>query len=384
MSIGNRQTGIAVIGTGGRGTYVIKNLLADSNRGVKIVSCYDKSASRTANALKEWQSPETVICSSYEETVKCHGVDWVMIFSPNVYHKEHIICAFENSKHVFSEKPLATSIEDCVAINEAHRKSGKLFATGFVLRYAPVYRKVKELIDDGVIGRILSIDANENIHPPLGAYIIKNWRRHTAKAGPYILEKCCHDLDLLNWFCNSLPSRTAAFGGRDFFIGANKKYEKLHNNGKKVFADWTDPESGLSSPFHDDTDLKDNLVSIFEYRNGIRVMFQTTMSNAIPERRMYIVGTEGNIVVDLYSSNIKYKRIDENELKVIEYPGDGHGGGDSVIMKELYENSMRKGEAPVCGGNEGLDSAVLALAIDRAATEGIIVNLETVWKDLGK
>ena len=217
MSTKKRQPGIAVIGTGGRGTYVIKNLLADSNRGVKIISCYDKSEERKDNALKTWQTPETKVCESYQDAIKCEGVDWVMIFSPNVYHKEHIICAFEHGKHVFSEKPLATRIEDCIAINEAHHKSGKLFATGFVLRYAPIYRKVKELITSGVIGKVLSIDANENITPAHGAYIIQNWRRHTSESGPHILEKCCHDLDLINWFCESLPARTASFGGRDLF-----------------------------------------------------------------------------------------------------------------------------------------------------------------------
>lgn len=380
----NEQIGIAVIGTGGRGTGVIRRLLADSERGVKVVSCYNKNRERAVNALKNWQSPETIICDSYEEAIKCDGVEWVMVFSPNAYHKEHIICAFENGKHVFSEKPLATKIEDCIAINEAHRKSDKLFATGFVLRYAPIYRKVKELITNGVIGKVMSIDANENITPGHGSYIIQNWRRHTSESGPHILEKCCHDLDLLNWFCDSLPVKTASFGGRDLFKPENSEmYDKYQVDGESVFKGWNDPEK-IDTPFTDDTDLMDNQVGIFEYRNGIRVMFQCTMSNAIPERRMYIVGTEGNIIVELYSSKLTYKRIDEDEIKIIDFGSDGHGGGDAFIMKELYQKSMVNGELPACSGTEGLESAVLALSLDQAATTGQIVDLKPVWQNLGK
>ncbi len=384
MSNCKKQIGVAVIGTGGRGTGVTRRLLEDAGDGIKIVSCYNKVRSRAENALEVWKSPETVICDSYQEAIQRDDVDWVMVFSPNAYHKEHIVCGFEAGKHVFSEKPLATKIEDCVAINEAHKKSGKFFATGFVLRYAPIYRKVKELIENGVIGRVLSIDANENITPAHGSYIMQNWRRLKSESGPHILEKCCHDLDLINWFCDSVPARVASFGGRDLFTPANAgMYDKFQKKGESVFKGWADPE-GLKTPFHDDTDMLDNQVGIFQYRNGIRVMFQCTMSNAIPERRMYISGTEGNIIVELYSSLLKYRRIDEDEMKVIDFAGDGHGGGDTFQTKELYENTMLAGKPPVCSGSEGLVSAVLALALDKSALEGDMIDLEPVWKDLGK
>ena len=307
-----------------------------------------------------------------------------MVFSPNAFHKEHIIAAFEAGKHVFAEKPLATKIEDCQAIYDAHRKSGLTFATGFVLRYAPIYRKVKELIDAGAIGRILSIDANENITPTHGGYIMKNWRRKTELAGPHILEKCCHDIDLINWFCSSLPSQVAAFGGLDFFTPENRhidtKYRKA--DGSSLFSGWWDPHAEKCA-FESDKDLMDNLVSILKYRNGIKVQFQATMSNAIPERRMYISGSEGNIIVELYSSTLKLRRLGDESIQLYDFGADGHGGGDQYIMKELYD-SMINGTMPKCGGDEGLDSAVTALAIDRAAVGTGLFNLEEVWKKLGR
>ncbi len=373
---------VAVLGAGNRGRGVVWNLLRDSVRKVKVLSVYDPDMEQAKRAISAdcWNYPDAKICASYQEAIAVPGVDWVMVFSPNAYHKEQILEGFRQGKDVFTEKPLATKIEDCEAIFEAHRKSGRKFATGFVLRYAPIYRKVKELLDSGVLGDIMSIDANENIDPHHGVYILCNWRRQTKYAGPHILEKCCHDLDLINWFCQSHVSKVAAFGGLDLFKPENRKMEKEFPG--TFTRAWEDPH-GVESAFTSDKDLMDNLVSAFEYRNGIRVMFQCTMSNAIPERRMYFTCTKGNLVVELYSSTLKYAVHGQNEV-TIRFGMDGHGGGDSYIMKELYEGPMTTDALPTCSGSEGLESAVLALCIDKAAKSRKVVDVEPVWKKLNR
>jgi predicted dehydrogenase len=375
--------GVAVIAAGSRSRYVVKNLLRDGEK-VRIKAVFDPDKALAADTAKFWGQDDIRVCETYQDAINTPGVEWVMVFSPNAFHKEHILAAFNAGKHVFSEKPLATKIEDCKTIFDAHQKSGVFFATGFVLRYAPIYRKAKELIDEGKIGKILSIDANENISPEHGSYIMMNWRRFTELAGPHILEKCCHDLDLINWFTGSIPSKVAAFGGLDLFVPSNKSYvEKFKNKDRKsVFTGWQDPHSE-SCPFESKKDLMDNLVGVMEFRNKIRVQFQATMSNAIPERRMYFSGTEGTMVVELYSSTLQVKRLGEEAMQIYDFHGDGHGGGDDYIMKELYD-TMLNGVEPKCSGNEGLESAVSALALDRAAQQHQVIDLEPVWKSLGR
>jgi predicted dehydrogenase len=376
----DKKIGVAVIGTGSRAYYVVKNLLNDSHENVEIKRVFDPDKKVAEESVEYWGNT-AVICDDYQSAIDSDDVDWVMVFSPNVYHCEHVCHAFDCGKNVFSEKPLATSIEDCQKIYKKHVASGKLFATGFVLRYAPIYQKVKELLDEKYIGDIISIDANENIAPSHGAYIMQNWRRRKELAGPHILEKCAHDLDLLNWFVGSLPSKVASFGGLDFFVPENNhfmdKFKK--DNGETIFGGWKDPHK-VSTPFKSDKTLMDNQVAIIQYRNNVRVMFQATMSNAIPERRMYFSGTEGTIIAELYSSTLKYKRHGENEI-LITFGGDGHGGGDSFIMKELYK-SMAEEMEPASSGNEALESSVLAMAIDEAAVNNTIVDLEPIWKTM--
>lgn len=378
MTIRRKTIGVAVIGAGLRGQGCTRQLLADAGGRVKVLSVFDPDRAMSEQAVKSWDAADALLARTYRQAIHAPGVEWVLVFSPNGFHKAHIVEGFRAGKHVFSEKPLATTMADCEAIYRAHHESGKQFATGFVLRFSPLYRKAREILSSGKLGKILSIDANENIDPAHGGYIMTNWRRLTRLAGPHILEKCCHDLDLLNWFCRSVPSRVAAFGGLDFFVPKNKHYETKY--GKATFAAWPDPHR-VASAFTSDKDLMDNSVAILEYRNGIRVMFQATMSNAIPERRMYFSCTDGTMVVELYSSTLRYRRIGDKEETLLDFKADGHGGGDHVIWKELFR-CMDRGTTPSCGGDEGLESAVTALAIDEAIRKNKIVNLEPVWKHL--
>ncbi len=376
----NKKIGVAVLAAGGRSRGVVGNLLRDSGGNVEILSVFDPDREVMKGALEVWKSPNARQCSSAEEAIGAPGVEWVMVFSPNVYHCEQILASFAAGKHVFAEKPLATSIDDCKRIYDAQQASGRLFMTGFVLRYSKLYRKVKEILDSGKLGRVIALEGNENITPAHGGYIMANWRRHTRYAGPHILEKCCHDLDLILWFLGALPSRVAAFGGRDFFTPENRKLEDKY--GVSTFKNWWDPHA-IETPFTDDTDLMDNLVSAAEFRGGIRVSFTATMSNAIPERRLSFSCSEGTLKVELYEGVIRYSTINDEGVTVISMAGDGHGGGDSFIMKELFE-TMTKGTPPGSSGVEGLRSAVYALAIDQAATTGKVVDLEPVWTSLGQ
>ena len=375
----SKKIKVAVIACGNRSRGVVNRLLKAANGNVEIASVYDPDPEEMKFACDAWQASSAKHCSSSKEAVDFPGVQWVMVFSPNAFHKQHILEAFEAGKHVFTEKPLATTIDDCQDIYSAYKKSNKLFATGFVLRYSEFYRKIKELLTSNKFGYLMTVEANENIRPAHGGYIMCNWRRKTDISGPHILEKCCHDLDLIEWFCESLPSKVYAMGGRDFFKSSNRHLEEKY--GADKFHCWRDAHR-LPSPFHDDTDLMDNLISVAEFRNGIRVSFTCTMSNIIPERRMHFHCSEGNIVADLYRRTIRYRNIgDEGETTIEFGDADGHAGGDDIIMQELFD-SMINGTTPKCSGSEGLESAVYAIALDQAALSGKIVALEDIWKKL--
>ena len=156
----------------------------------------------------------------------------------------------------------------------------------------------------------------------------------------------------------------------------------MEKYGDKTFVSWPDPH-GIKNPFTGDGDMIDTQISTAEFENGIFVEFMATMSNAKPERRMLFSCTEGTMSVELYSMTFKCTKLGENANYEVKLTGDGHGGGDDFIMKELYA-TMKDGAPVKCSGREGLESAVYALAIDEAMTERKIVDLTGVWAALDK
>lgn len=380
MSDNSSVMRIGVIGAGLRAC-VANSVLSLSDR-LHMTKIYDPDADACRKWIKQSNSANCVICSSEEEIFADPEISWVMVFSPNSLHCEHILKAFAAGKNVFAEKPLATSIEDCRKICDAAKASGKSFCTGFVLRCAPIYREVKRLLDEGVIGRIISIEANEHITPFHGAHIMSCWRRFKEISGSHMLEKCCHDLDLIHWFTNSLPVRVASFGGLNLFTPENAYLKEK----------FIDPETGTGyfncderhepNAFLTEKTIIDNQVAIMEFANGVRVSFTANNSNVIPERRMFFSGSEGTLIVDMVSGKIQVRRLGEPCVRDYTFRQINHAGGDAVLAQELQDTMLN--EKPfVSSGLEGLNSAVAALGIEEARVSGRIVDLTEVWNALG-
>jgi len=347
---------------------------------VELAGSWDPVA-RNSETVNRAASPIRNIAPvrDYEDLLGLPALDWVFVGSPNVYHRSQVEAALGRGKHVFTEKPLATSVEDCFALASAASKSDRRLVTGFTLRYSPLYRRVKSVLDAGTIGKVVSIDANENLAPGHGAYIMTNWRRDYAVAGAHILEKCVHDLDLLNWFTGSVPLRVAAFGGNDVFIPEQAGlFERTD-----TFLTWPATRVTGLNPFTTSKTIEDNIVTILEFANGARAQFQLTSSNPLGERRMYMSGTQGNLIVDLVSGVVKVKTLFDSHTSVWDSTDaeDGHGGGDEVMIKELVR-TMVDGAAMATGIVEGLRSTIVGLSLDRARREGRVVALNDLWKEL--
>jgi predicted dehydrogenase len=310
-------------------------------------------------------------------------VDWVFIGSWNHAHREHAEAALACGKHVFCEKPLALSLEEAAAISRAVRAArDRHFAFGLVLRYSPLYRRAKSLLQAGSVGKVLSFEFNETLPFNHGGYIHGNWRRHTKHAGSFLLEKCCHDMDLAMWLMEDRPVRVASFGGLDFFRSENRYHQQRIGDsprGETAFESWADPHR--VNPFNDDKDIIDNQVAILDFEKGSRATFHTNCVSAIPERRFHILGTEGTLRLDAFTGEVEVRRIGWEEKSVIykETEPGGHADADSPMARELAE-CMAGLREPAAGLREGIRSLVVVAAIDQAMHEGRVVDLQAAWR----
>ncbi len=380
--------GVGMIGCGGMGIVVAKLLLQQDPR-IELRGLFDpqrKSIENCQTALGR----KARVYDDYHDMLADKAIDWVLIASWNCYHRDQVLAALDAGKHIFCQKPLATTAEHCAEMYHRWKRTDRMFNIGFTLRYSPHYRKIHELISGGAIGGIICFEFNETLDFNHGGYIMGDWRRLTKYAGTHLLEKCCHDLDLANWMTGSRASRVASFGGLNFFTPENAKHaDRLGRNskGQKAYETWTSQFNlgPAMNPFISDKDIYDNQVAVIEYENGVRATFHTNCNSGIPERRMYILGTEGAIRADVIPGTIELKRIGfDTRIENVETGSSGgHGGGDEILAGELAD-SMLNGTPPATGLEDGLKSAMTAFAIDEAAETRKVVSLDRYWSLLDR
>lgn len=361
----------------------VLRLLLKADRRIELVAIADPDEGSHEHARKTLQLPDLEV-RSFDAILQDDSLDWLFIGSPNYLHPEQIIAGFKAGKNVFCEKPLATDTSRVQEVVQAWRDSGRNFAFGLVLRYSPIYRKCREILDSGILGKITSLEFNETLTPSHGGYIHGNWRRKREYAGTHILEKCCHDLDLCMWLVGSDPQRVASFGGLNFFTPDNRHLGKELRDpktGSSIFETWADRHR--VDPFTEDKDIVDNQVVIMDFANQVRASFHTNCSAALVERRFYIVGTMGALRADARTGIIEYKTIRTEDQPVVINVGEsgGHAGGDEYMAEQLAK-TLLEGQAPAAGMSEAVRSLVLASGIDKAQDSGQVYDLRTDWKQL--
>ena len=373
------RAGVGIIGCGEMGRAVAKAVVADSEM-ITIKAVYDPDPLSIKDARRDF-GDAFIETDSIDDLLAMDDVDWVMIASWNKFHSEQVIASFAAGKHVFCQKPLAVTLEQCLSMRDAWHKSGKQFVIGFNLRYSPHYRKIKELLQQGSIGDIISFEFNEALDFNHGGFIMGDWRRLRQNAGTHLLEKCCHDVDIANWIIGSRANRVASFGGLNFFLPKNEEaLERVGKTerGRQGYMTWRDGKT--INPFTSDKDIVDNQVVIIEYENGVRATLHMNSNTGIPERRLYVCGTRGTLRADLYTGKIELRRIgfdqelEDHSMKIAGI----HGGGDEALARELIA-TMIFDETTSTTLDDGLAAAATCFAIDDAMDSGSIVDMTSYW-----
>src|SRR6202162_4215765 len=147
------------------------------------------------------------------------GIDAVYVCVPMAYHKELVLRAAAHGKHVFCEKPLATNLADVEEMTAATESAGVKAGVGLVLRHSPIMTVLKELIDDGSLGRQMAIIFRDDQFFPISGHYASEWRKDRTIAGAgTLLEHSIHDVDVLNWFggpVKGVRGSTRNFAGYD-------------------------------------------------------------------------------------------------------------------------------------------------------------------------
>ena len=148
--------------------------------------------------------------------------DAALISTPEDQHFVPAMKSIDMGYHILLEKPIAQTYEECAAIAENARRRNVVVAVCHIMRFHPYFMKIKEVVDSGELGKIISINhyAEVNLDRMTHGYVRGLWNR-AEKTNPMLLAKCCHDMDFLLWVCGSPCRRVSSFGSLRWFRTEN-------------------------------------------------------------------------------------------------------------------------------------------------------------------
>jgi predicted dehydrogenase len=279
------MTSIGIIGAG-----MIANIHAESAAriGTNVLTVFD---SRLERANEFAQKHVCEVEESFDAMLRRDDLDGVVIAVPNDKHAQFAIDALQAGKHVLLEKPMAMSLAQCDAIVEARNQSSKVLQMGFVCRFAPAAMKAKEIIESGTLGDIHHVQATllrQRGIPGLGGWFTTKEK----SGGGCLIDIGVHLIDLVMYLTSKQnPVRVQGKCTQAFSI-ASYAYEEM----------W-------STPVEDGTfDVEDRVRAMVTDKSETTFQFDVAWATHLPEHAMndglLIEGTDGSLVVDLWSDEI--------------------------------------------------------------------------------
>jgi predicted dehydrogenase len=379
---------IGIIGTGTRSVLYLNQILGGVRENTTVKALTDTDEEKLKKYAKEYFSDENMpsLYTDFNDMMANEELDMVFICTPDSKHTDIVLPILRMNKNILLEKPMATTIEDCKAIYSESLKHDKYFYLGFVLRYTPLYRKVKEIIDSGVLGDIIAVEAKEMLEYLHGASYMRRWHRFRKNSGGFLNTKCCHDMDLLNWLIGSDPEFISAFGSRSYF---NPKKEAAMRcpecNLKDTCRYFFKSEDYLEyncvedlCVYNSEKDIYDNEIVNIQYENGVKASFTVTMLSDTETRTLIVFGSDATLYADLTKNIIEVKGIHPNNTKVynITVGQEAHSGGDAGILETMFDAiNNHKGKA-FNDARAGLLSSAMTLAAEKSINEKTIVNIK--------
>ncbi|RZJ81364.1 MAG: Gfo/Idh/MocA family oxidoreductase [Flavobacterium sp.] len=368
------------IGAGNRGNVYGNFALAFPDH-LDIIGVAEPVQFRNEKFVKAHKIDKENIFSTWEDVfTRPKFADAIIITTPDNLHYAPCMKALEMGYDILLEKPIAPTEKECRAILALARKQKRIVAVCHVLRYAPYFVKMRELIAGGAIGEVMSVQHLEPIeHTHMAhSYVRGNWH-NSKQTTPIILAKSCHDLDIVKWVIDKPCEEIIAMGDVKWFKAANAPVGSTARctDGCKVerecpysaIKEYID-RGGRTSVFDIPADVKDKKAVVLErlkttnygrcvykmendqpdhyitsmrFKDGVTANFSMEAFASYHGRRTRIFGAMGDMVGDMTELVVTDFRTGKvTKLKPIAedvegYKNSGHGGGDWLLAKDFAQ-----------------------------------------------
>ena len=406
----------AIIGVGARGGEAYGKYINECKDKYDIVALCDKNKSKIDKYSAIFNVSAENCYTDDEAFFMKKRADLIVIATLDRDHVSVALRAIEcGYKYILLEKPISDKVEELKALSDAAKKNGVTVMVCHVLRYTVAIRKVKEILDSGVIGKLITIDGLEQVAywHYAHSYVRGNWR-NGEETTPMIMAKCCHDLDLMQYFAGAKARFVNSAGDLTYFVKENKplgaadrcllcKYvddcaysakriyiDSWKKNGEKdewpinVLSDKKLSEEVLTESlatgrygecvFNGNNDVVDHQIVTTVFNNGVIGNLTMMAFTKGGGRVIRLFGTQGEIFYDEAADIISARPFGKEikDYKVSELTDDlsGHGGGDHRMIDALYEVITGK----TCSVDTSLENSIESHLMALAAEESRINN----------
>ncbi|RBW69728.1 Gfo/Idh/MocA family protein [Bacillus taeanensis] len=405
----------------------IKPMVETFSASSELAALLDNDPKRFSVCKEQFPTIQNVMEyneSEFQKMVFETKPDVIIVTGRDDTHVDYIVKALEHNLDVITEKPMATTAADCKRIIEAEAKSKGTVTVTFNYRYSPYHTKIKELLLEGKIGRVTSIDLNWYIDTFHGSSYFMRWNRMRELSGGLSIHKSSHHFDLVNWWLDQKPVEVFAYGSLNYY-GQESEHNPQKEDGRycvscnvksncAYYMRWNSRSGALNVKddhidsnskskeayssyrpdrciFDSEIEIEDTYTASVKYNKGALLSYSINFSLPYEGYRLAINGTKGRIETTEYHAPsrvpfpVPEQTIDyyplfgaKETISVVKREG-GHGGGDPVLQEDLFLGEDPSRSYRILSGSEDGAYAVAAgEAVWRSVKENRPISVETL------
>lgn len=418
----------AQVGTGGRARFFYHAVASTYNETSEIVAFCDVNQTRMDYANSYLESvgvPKVPTYKHYEfdKMIEDTKPNCIIVTSVDRTHDEYIIRAMELGCDVITEKPMTIDEKRAQAIIDTQKRTGRDVRVSFNYRYAPHNTKVRELIMDDVIGDVFSVHFEWFLNTSHGADYYRRWHRNKENSGGLLVHKSTHHFDLVNFWLGTQPDTVFAMGSLNFYgrtnaerRGTKEFYYRCHGSeiAKKdpfyldmaaspemtalyLNAEHEDGYIRDKSVFSEEISIEDTMGVMVRYKNNAIMTY--SLNSYVPKEGFRVVfnGSKGRMELDVLEKSYvnaggdkaaegatKYEKITifpmfaESYEVPIEKQEGGHGGGDPILLNDIFGVPTEDKFHRAANQIDGAMSILTGVAANKSIASGLPVQIDTL------
>ena len=413
----SKQFTVAIAGTGSRGGGTYAPYQHKFPDRMKIVALADPDTTRVNLLAEEYGVPADCCFSSAEELLAQPKLaDVLVLATQDRQHVAQAVPALRKGYDILLEKPISNDPYAIMELLQTAHETGRAVTICHVLRYTPFYGQIKKLIDEGAIGEPIAVHAVENVGywHQAHSFVRGNWANSDVQS-PMILQKSCHDMDIILWLMGKNCTRVSSYGSLNIFrperapegaaltcLGGCKCKDDCPYDAEKVYitnptgvgtgnTEWPvdvivpEPtvekvrEALKTSPYgrcvyHCDNNVVDHQAVAMEFEDGSTATFTMAAFTKRTAREIKVMGTAGELYGDMNTHLVTVYPFAGEEVtyNISELAEDfsGHGGGDHRMMSEFFDMLEGRASETLTSIDISVQSHLMSLAAEESRLNG--------------